>query len=178
MATEPQRGDSAPTAHANRRVHASRIADQIVRGRRRAAPPNVGRKGQVPAHVSQRLGAEGRHGRIGRPNVTRLVPESPAGAVDSLGITYREADGNWRSMHPDFVFFHEVNGEIVASIVDPHGHHLDDADIKLKALATFAAEYGDEFHRDTRALRRGGRRDARARHAEIGRAQSRAHGTL
>jgi hypothetical protein len=50
-------------------------------------------------------------------------------------------------MHPDFVFFHDVKGVIRASIVDPHGHHLDDAEIKLKALARFAADYGTEFHR-------------------------------
>jgi hypothetical protein len=50
-------------------------------------------------------------------------------------------------MHPDFVFFHEVGGKIVASILDPHGHHLDDALMKLKALATFARTYGEAFHR-------------------------------
>jgi hypothetical protein len=50
-------------------------------------------------------------------------------------------------MHPDFVFFHEVRGEIVASIVDPHGHHLEDAAAKLKALASFAADFGSAFHR-------------------------------
>ena len=36
---------------------------------------------------------------------------------------------------------------MVASILDPHGHHLDDALMKLKALAAFAATYGDAFHR-------------------------------
>jgi len=34
-----------------------------------------------------------------------------------------------------------------ASIVDPHGTHLDDAVIKLRALAQFAQKFGDEFHR-------------------------------
>ena len=68
-------------------------------------------------------------------------------SVDSLGVTYRDPVGNWRSMHPDFVFFNEVGGKIVASIVDPHGHHLEDSLIKLQALARFAAEFGDEFHR-------------------------------
>lgn len=68
-------------------------------------------------------------------------------SVDSLGIAYRDGKGNWRSMHPDFVFFHEVQGEIKASIVDPHGHHLEDADSKLKTLAEFAAKYGAHFHR-------------------------------
>src|SRR5258708_25099869 len=50
-------------------------------------------------------------------------------------------------MHPDFVFFHEIGGKIVASILDPHGHHLDDALMKLKALARFAGTYGEAFHR-------------------------------
>jgi type III restriction enzyme len=50
-------------------------------------------------------------------------------------------------MHPDFVFFHEVGGKIVASILDPHGHHLDDSLMKLKALARFAGKYGEAFHR-------------------------------
>jgi len=68
-------------------------------------------------------------------------------AVDSLGITYRDAVGNWRSMHPDFIFFNEVGGKVRASIVDPHGHHLEDSLLKLRGLARFAEEHGDEFHR-------------------------------
>lgn len=68
-------------------------------------------------------------------------------AVDSLGVTYRDAVGNWRSMHPDFMFFNEVDGALVPSIVDPHGHHLEDSLIKLKALVRFAADYGPAFHR-------------------------------
>jgi hypothetical protein len=71
----------------------------------------------------------------------------PRAAVDSLGIAYRDTVGNWRSMHPDFIFFNEVGGEIVPSIVDPHGHHLEDSLIKLQALARFAEELGSEFHR-------------------------------
>ena len=50
-------------------------------------------------------------------------------------------------MHPDFVFFHQVNGVVRASIIDPHSHHLDDADVKLKALAVFSIQYGSYFHR-------------------------------
>jgi hypothetical protein len=68
-------------------------------------------------------------------------------SLDSLAIAYRDDHGNWRSMHPDFVFLHELAGEIRASIIDPHGHHLDDAEIKLKALASFAERFGGEFHR-------------------------------
>ena len=71
----------------------------------------------------------------------------PRAAVDSLGVTYRDSAGNWRSMHPDFIFFHEVGGVVRASIVDPHGHHLEDSMVKLKGLARFAEAYGSEFHR-------------------------------
>ena len=71
----------------------------------------------------------------------------PRSATDSLAIAYRNAQGNWASMYPDFVFFHEINGLVRASIVDPHSHHLDDATIKLKALADFAEVFGDSFHR-------------------------------
>jgi type III restriction enzyme len=85
---------------------------------------------------------------LARPNVRGWYRNPSRAAVDSLGIAYRdESTGNWRSMHPDFVFFHEVQGKIVASILDPHGHHLDDALMKLKALAAFAATYGGAFHR-------------------------------
>jgi hypothetical protein len=85
---------------------------------------------------------------LARPNVRGWYRNPSRAAVDSLGIAYRDDDtGNWRSMHPDFVFFHEVGGEVVASIVDPHGHHLDDALMKLKALAKFAGTHGEAFHR-------------------------------
>ena len=72
-------------------------------------------------------------------------PSRPA--IDSMTIAYRDQQGNWRSMHPDFVFFHEIDGEVRASIVDPHGHHLDDARDKLLALAAYAARFGQHFDR-------------------------------
>ncbi len=85
---------------------------------------------------------------LARPNLRGWYRNPSRAAVDSLGIAYRDdGTGNWRSMHPDFVFFHEVGGQIVASIIDPHGHHLDDALMKLKALAAFADRFGDAFHR-------------------------------
>ena len=85
---------------------------------------------------------------LARPTIRGWYRNPSRAAVDSLGIAYRdEATGNWRSMHPDFVFFHEVGGKITASIIDPHGLHLEDARMKLKALAEFAERYGGEFHR-------------------------------
>jgi type III restriction enzyme len=84
---------------------------------------------------------------LARPSVRAWYRNPSRAAVDSLGIAYRDDTGNWRSMHPDFVFFHDVQGQTEASIIDPHGHHLGDAEIKLKALAHFAKDYGSCFHR-------------------------------
>ncbi|WP_327094650.1 DEAD/DEAH box helicase family protein [Nocardia vinacea] len=85
---------------------------------------------------------------IARAGALAWYRNPPRQTADSLGIAYRdETSGNWRSMHPDFVFFHEVDGEAKASIVDPHGHHLDDSLVKLQALARFAEEHGHAFHR-------------------------------
>ena len=50
-------------------------------------------------------------------------------------------------MHPDFIFFNEVDGVVRPSIVDPHGHHLEDSTVKLQGLARYAADYGDQFDR-------------------------------
>lgn len=71
----------------------------------------------------------------------------PRQTADSLGIAYRDDQGNWHSMHPDFIFFNDVNGDVRPSIVDPHGHHLGDSENKLVGLARFAEEYGASFHR-------------------------------
>jgi hypothetical protein len=84
---------------------------------------------------------------LSRPNAVGWYRNPSRAAVDSLGIAYRDGKGNWRSMHPDFIFFHEINGQIKASIVDPHGHHLEDAVTKLRALAEFAEKYGESFYR-------------------------------
>jgi type III restriction enzyme len=85
---------------------------------------------------------------IARDGALAWYRNPPRQAADSLGVAYRdEATANWRSMHPDFVFFHEIDGEAKASIVDPHGHHLGDSLVKLQALAKFAEDHGSSFHR-------------------------------
>ncbi len=85
---------------------------------------------------------------IARDGALAWYRNPPRQTADSLGVAYRdEATGNWRSMHPDFIFFHEVDGEVKASIVDPHGHHLEDSLVKLQALAAFANVHGHSFHR-------------------------------
>jgi hypothetical protein len=51
-------------------------------------------------------------------------------------------------MQPDFLFFvRNADGQIVPAIVDPHGHHLQDARAKLLALADFAEKFHEHFMR-------------------------------
>ncbi|MEV0070805.1 DEAD/DEAH box helicase family protein [Amycolatopsis sp. NPDC050768] len=84
---------------------------------------------------------------LARDNCVGWYRNPPRQAADSLGIAYRDELGNWRSMHPDFVFFNDVRGEVRPSIVDPHGHHLEDSLAKLQGLARFAQDHGSKFHR-------------------------------
>ena len=72
-------------------------------------------------------------------------PARPSG--DALAVAYRDAQGHWRRMCPDFLFFHGDGQDARASIVDPHGHHLADALPKLRGLADFAASQGESFYR-------------------------------
>ena len=50
-------------------------------------------------------------------------------------------------MHSDFILFNEIRSQVKPSIVDSHGHCLEDTLAKLQALAGFAATYGRRFHR-------------------------------
>lgn len=67
---------------------------------------------------------------------------------ESLAIAYKDSNGNWKALRPDFVFFAaDHTGQIVADLVDPHGHHLSDALPKLRGLADFAEHHADAFRR-------------------------------
>ncbi|MEA2445779.1 MAG: type restriction enzyme [Thermoleophilales bacterium] len=56
-------------------------------------------------------------------------------------------------MHPDFVFFHEVDGEVVASIVDPHGHPLPDASTSSRRSPLSQQRTARSFAASTPSLR-------------------------
>ena len=71
-------------------------------------------------------------------------PSRPSG--DALAVAYRNAQGEWRRMCPDFLFFHGAE-PVKVSIVDPHGPHFADALPKLRGLAEFAEKHGESFHR-------------------------------
>ena len=66
----------------------------------------------------------------------------------SLRIAYQNDEDAWASLQPDFIVVsRRSDGSLGASIVDPHGDHLADARAKLRALAAFAAQFGDRFVR-------------------------------
>jgi hypothetical protein len=148
MTTDPQRGVLRPP---RTRIEGFSVVEED--GQIAAAPLAPlhlmsDESGQFPLTSLNKWEREVVLSELRRPNVRGWYRNPSRAAVDSLGVAYRDDDnGNWRSMHPDFVFFHEVGGKVVASILDPHGHHLDDALMKLKALARFTGTYGDAFHR-------------------------------
>lgn len=147
MTTDPQRGELGRPR--------SRMEDyKVVEDNNQMADaPLVGRHlmsdedGMFPMSSLNKWERKVVHVELARPGAVGWYRNPPRSAVDSLGIAYRDGQGNWRTMHPDFIFFHEIGGEVRASIVDPHGTHLEDAVVKLKALAEFAQTFGDEFHR-------------------------------
>ncbi len=149
LATDPQRGELRPP---RTRIEGFSVAQEGL-GMTVAAPLAPlhlmsDSEGQFPLTSLNNWEREVVLAELKRPNARAWYRNPSRAAVDSLGIAYRDNDtGNWRSMHPDFIFFHEVGGKMVASIVDPHGHHLPDAKQKLQALAEFASAFGGEFHR-------------------------------
>ena len=76
---------------------------------------------------------------------------------ESLAVAYKDGTGDWKAMRPDFIFFSsQRDGQIVADLVDPHGHHLADAMPKLRGLADFAEKYSSEFRRIESVAETGG----------------------
>ena len=71
-------------------------------------------------------------------------PQQPG--QSSLGIAYQEND-QYKILRPDFIFFAEKDGQVVADIVDPHGLHLADALPKLQGLAVYAEKHASKYRR-------------------------------
>lgn len=147
MATDPQRGELRPP---RTRIEdfADRSGDDVVAASVVPLHLMSDEAGNFPLTSLNTWEREVVVAELKRSDVRGWYRNPSRVAVDSLSVAYRdEATGNWRSMHPDLIFFNEIAGRIVASILDPHGHHLEDAPMKLKALSAFASEYGDAFHR-------------------------------
>ena len=70
-------------------------------------------------------------------------------------IFYKDYQGNWRGLRPDFVFYNEIDGKVLPSIVDPQGQHLDDSWVMLQRLANYAERHGDKVHRIEAVVKEG-----------------------
>ena len=66
------------------------------------------------------------------------------GGNNAISVPYSES-GEMKSMHPDLVFVHEVDGKYVVDLVDPHGPHLSDTSPKWVGLAAYAAKHSDSY---------------------------------
>ncbi len=75
---------------------------------------------------------------------------------DSLGIAYVDGDET-KIVRPDFIFFSEHDGKVVADIVDPHSFHLADALPKLKGLARYAESHAQFYRRIQAVAETGGK---------------------
>lgn len=64
---------------------------------------------------------------------------NPGRAITSaLQIPYQKEGGEWTTAQPDFIFFRRrSDGQVVASVIDPHGTHFDDGIERLRGFAEF-----------------------------------------
>ena len=153
LATEPQTGDL--------RRPRNRLEDfaVVLEGGQVAVSPVVKKhlmsdeNGDFPIGALNGWEREVVELELSRPDSVGWYRNPSHNGVDSVTVAYRDAIGDWRSMHPDFVFFNRVGGDVRPSIVDPHGQHLEDSLVKLQGLASFAERYGDAFHRIEASLK-------------------------
>jgi len=71
-------------------------------------------------------------------------PQTPS--KESLGIAFKDGD-SIKILRPDFIFFSEEKGEVVADIIDPHGTQLADALAKIRGLASYLETHPKVFRR-------------------------------
>lgn len=71
---------------------------------------------------------------------------NPTGGTAALGVPYKMSN-QAKTLYPDFIFFHEVDDEIVVDIIDPHRPDSSDAAPKWGGLAAYAKEHGSLFRR-------------------------------
>lgn len=69
---------------------------------------------------------------------------NPTGGTAALAVPYQQSNVA-RTMYPDFLFFHEVDGEVVVDIVDPHRPDGGDTGPKWLGLAQYAKDHGNKF---------------------------------
>jgi type III restriction enzyme len=82
---------------------------------------------------------------LAKPTV-RAWYRNPTGGTAALGVSYGQP-GSYRTLYPDFLFFHEIGGQVVADIIDPHRPNTSDTAPKWAGLAHYATAHGHLFRR-------------------------------
>lgn len=77
---------------------------------------------------------------------------NPTGGIAALAIPY-EMSRAPRTMYPDFIFFHAIDGEVVIDIVDPHRPDSADTGPKWTGLAKYAQDNAGTFRRVVAVVR-------------------------
>ena len=71
---------------------------------------------------------------------------NPIGGLAALAVPYSQSNVA-RTVYPDFIFFHEIEGGIAIDIVDPHRPDLSDTGPKWTGLASYASTHASVFRR-------------------------------
>jgi len=71
---------------------------------------------------------------------------NPSSGSGALTVPYK-MNGRHRGLTPDFIFFHQTDDGVVPSILDPHAQSLSDSIPKLRGLAKYAKDHGDQYQR-------------------------------
>jgi type III restriction enzyme len=79
---------------------------------------------------------------------------NPTGGTSALAVPY-EQSGVARTMYPDFLFFHDVDGETVVDLVDPHRPDAGDTGPKWTGLAAYATKHAALFRRIAAVIKNG-----------------------
>lgn len=77
---------------------------------------------------------------------------NPPSGVHALAVPYAWGD-EYALHHPDFLFVHDDEGELVIDIVDPHRHDESATSARWSALSAYAAEHPDGLRRVVAVIR-------------------------
>lgn len=86
---------------------------------------------------------------VGRARALVWYRSPSRASQNSHDLAYWDATDASRTIRPDFMYFDRVGVgvDVRVSIIDPHGHDLTDALVRLRGLAAFAAACETEFQR-------------------------------
>jgi type III restriction enzyme len=71
---------------------------------------------------------------------------NPTAGTAALAVPYQQS-GRDRTLYPDFIFIHDIDGEVVLDVVDPHRPNEADTAPKWLGLAEYGTKHGSNFRR-------------------------------